>query len=175
MVISRDTKFTGRVISLDVEQVRLPNGHVAALEVVRHPGGAAIAIVDAQHRICMLHQYRHVAGGWIWELPAGKLEPREPPLETARREIQEEAGVTATDWHSLGSYLSSPGVFDEVVHLFLARGLTPVQKQPEPSEVFEVHWLPLADVHARALNGDLIDGKTCVGVLRAAAHLGGKT
>lgn len=175
MVISRETKFTGRVISLDVEQVSLPNGHVATLEVVRHPGGAAIVVIDAQRRICMLRQYRHVAGGWIWELPAGKLEPDEAPLATAQREIQEEGGVTAAEWKSLGSYLSSPGVFDEVVHLYLARGLTTVPIQPEPSEVFEVHWLPFEQVHAQALDGELIDGKTCVGVLRAAGQVGGET
>ena len=119
--------FKGRVVTLNVETVRLPNGHVAELEIIHHPGGAAAVALDDQGRVCLLRQYRHAAGGWIWELPAGKLEPQEPPLETARRELIEEAGTEALQWQSLGSYVSSPGVFTETVHLFLARGLRPRQ------------------------------------------------
>src|SRR6516225_275854 len=123
--------FTGRVITVNVETVRLPNGHVTDLEIIHHPGGAAIVAVDAQQRVCLIRQYRHAAGGWIWELPAGKLEPNEPPAETARRELIEEAGRTAEHWQSLGPYVSSPGVFTETVHLFLAWGLHSVKMAHE--------------------------------------------
>ena len=109
------THYRGRIISLTSDEVRLPNGHLASLEVVHHPGGAAAVAIDAQDRVCLLKQYRYVADGWLWELPAGKLEPDEPPLATAQRELVEEAGVSAREWHSLGSYLSSPGVFTEVL------------------------------------------------------------
>src|SRR5580700_4460862 len=95
----------------------------ALLEVVHHPGGAATVALDGEERICLLRQYRYVAGGWLWELPAGKLEPDEPPLATAQRELAEEAGVRARHWRSLGTVLSSPGVFTERLHLFLARGI----------------------------------------------------
>ena len=77
------TVYGGRVITVNVETVRLPNGHVTDLEIIHHPGGAAIVAVDAEQRVCLIRQFRHAAGGWIWELPAGKLEPNEPALATA--------------------------------------------------------------------------------------------
>src|SRR5580698_10890232 len=117
-------QYKGRVISVTVDDVLLPNGRQAALEVVHHPGGAAIVALNDLKQMCLLRQYRYVAGGWIWELPAGKLEPAEPPETTARRELLEEAGVLARDWEGLGTLFSSPGVFSEVIHLFLARGLS---------------------------------------------------
>ena len=165
------TVFTGRVITLNVETVRLPNGHVIDLEIIHHPGGAAIAAIDARQRVCLLRQYRHAAGGWIWELPAGKLEPNEPPAATARRELQEETGFDAITWDSLGAYVSSPGVFTETVHLFMARDLRSVKMAHEAAELIEVHWIPIAEACQRALSGELVDGKTVVGVLRAQARL----
>jgi ADP-ribose pyrophosphatase len=168
-----ENKFRGRVITVNVEQVTLPNGRRAALEIVHHPGGAAIAAIDAQRRICILRQFRHAGGGWLWELPAGKLEPGEPPLLTAQRELIEEAGVQAHDWHSLGSILSSPGVFTEVIHLFLAQGLEPRVQAHEDHEVIEVHWLPLAEAWQRAVGGEFNDAKTVIGILRAEALLAG--
>lgn len=161
------THFTGRVITVTVEQVVLPNGVRAELELVHHPGGAAVVALDESERVCLLRQYRHAAGGYVWELPAGKLEPGEPPLVTAQRELEEEAGVTAREWQSLGTYLSSPGVFTEVLHLFLATGLSSARAAPEANEVFEVHWVPLRDACSRALGGDIRDGKTALGLLRA--------
>jgi ADP-ribose pyrophosphatase len=162
----------GRVTRLTVDRVRLPNGHEAELEILHHPGGAAAVAVDAERRVCLLRQYRHAAGGFVWELPAGRLEPGEPPRETARRELVEEAGIAAHDWHSLGVSLSSPGVFTERIHLFLATGLTPAPTALEAAEVLEVHWLPLDEALARCLDGRIEDSKTCIGLLRAAARLG---
>jgi ADP-ribose pyrophosphatase len=165
------TVFRGRVILVNLETVRLPNGHVAELEIIHHPGGAAVAAIDQRGRVCLIRQYRHAAGGWVWELPAGKLEPAELPLETARRELVEEAGSSAQTWESLGTYVSSPGVFDEIVHLFLARGLDSVKIAHEASELIEVHWLDLEEACTRALNGDINDGKTALGLLRARSAL----
>jgi 8-oxo-dGTP pyrophosphatase MutT (NUDIX family) len=165
--------FTGRVIEVNIERVRLPNGTVTDLEIIRHPGGAAVVAVDADDRVCLLRQFRHAAGGWIWELPAGKIDNREPPFDTARRELEEEAGMAAAAWQPLGDYLSSPGVFTEVVHLFLATQLTPLPPRPEEHEVFEVHWLPFRDVLQMARSGELRDGKSLVGVYRAAEHVSG--
>jgi 8-oxo-dGTP pyrophosphatase MutT (NUDIX family) len=163
----RSTYFKGRVITVTVDEVILPNGHREQLELVHHPGGAAAVAIDAQERVCLLRQYRHAAGGWIWELPAGKLEPQEPPLSTAQRELIEEAGVRAHDWQSIGVYLSSPGVFTEVLHLFLATGLEPAPSAPEASEVFEVHWKPFSQACGWAVDGTIQDGKTTLGLLRA--------
>jgi 8-oxo-dGTP pyrophosphatase MutT (NUDIX family) len=165
--------FTGRVIEVNVERVELPNGSIAELEIIRHPGGAAVVALDADDRICLLRQFRHAVGGWIWELPAGKIDDREPPLDTARRELEEEAGMAAASWRPLGDYLSSPGVFTEVVHLFLATQLTPLPARLEEHEVIEVHWLPFTDVLRMADSGELRDGKSLVGVYRAAAHMRG--
>lgn len=165
--------YAGRVVRLDLETVRLPNGVRHELEIVHHPGGAAVAAVDAQRRVCLIRQYRHAAGGWVWELPAGKLEPAEPPGETARRELAEEAGMQASEWRTLGTSLSSPGVFTEVVHLYLALELAPVPLAHEPAEVIEIHWVPLDEACARALRGEINDAKTVIGLLRSRASIDG--
>ena len=162
--------FRGRIITVTTDEVVLPNGHRTELEVVHHPGGAAVVAIDDQHRVCLLRQYRYVSGGWLWELPAGKLEPDEPPLVTAQRELTEEAGVSARSWDSLDSYLSSPGIFTEVLHLFLATGLEPAASAHEHAEVIEVHWIPVNEAFAWALSGKIRDGKTALGLLRAHLH-----
>jgi ADP-ribose pyrophosphatase len=161
--------YRGRIVTLNVETVRLPNGHVADLEIVHHPGGAAALALDGQGRVCLLRQYRHAAGGWVWELPAGKLEPQEPPQETARRELIEEAGVEALDWLALGPYVSSPGVFTESVHLFLARNLQSTKTAHEAAESIEIHWVDFAAACHRAASGEINDGKTALGLLRVQA------
>ncbi len=129
------TVYRGKVLKLNIEQVELPNGTVAELEIAHHPGGAVVVAVDDEDCICLLRQFRHAAGGWITELPAGKIDNREPPLECAMRELAEEAGVEARRWDSLGQFFSSPGVFTEVIHVFLARGLAPCEACPEQHEV----------------------------------------
>ena len=166
--------FRGRVLTLNLEQVRLPNGRVAELEIAHHPGGAAVVALDATGRTCLLRQFRHAAGGWIDELPAGKLDGREPPLDCARRELEEEAGMVAGRWDKLGEYFSSPGVFTEVIHLFLARDLAPTPARPEEHEVFEARWLPLGEAVALAAGGQLRDAKTLIGLLWARERLRGR-
>jgi ADP-ribose pyrophosphatase len=167
MTESIQNLYTGRVLTLNLERVRLPNGRVAELEIAHHPGGAAVVALDEAGRVCLLRQYRHAAGGWIEELPAGKLDGGEPPLECARRELAEEAGATARQWHKLGEFHSSPGVFTEVIHLFLATGLEHGAPTPEEHEVFEARWLPLEEAAALAARGSLRDGKTVIGLLWA--------
>ena len=162
--------YEGRVIKVSLDTVELPNGLRVPLEIVRHPGGAAVVALDAQERVCVLRQYRHAAGGYIYELPAGKLEPDEPPEVTIRRELVEEAGMQARHWQSLGAYFSSPGVFTEVIHLYLATGLEPVVARPEVDEVFEIVWWPLEQAMERACNGELTDAKTIIGILRAGSR-----
>jgi 8-oxo-dGTP pyrophosphatase MutT (NUDIX family) len=163
--------YTGRIVTLELAEVQLPNGQAATLEIVGHPGGAAVVAVNERREVCLLRQYRHVAGGWLWEIPAGKLDGKSP-AQTAEAELAEEAGLRAARWETLGRYLSSPGVFTEVVHLYLARELSPVPAAPEPEEVFEVHWLPFATALARALDGEIEDGKSVVALARAARRLG---
>jgi ADP-ribose pyrophosphatase len=165
--------FKGRVITVNVETVRLPNDHVTDLEIIHHPGGAATVALDDAGRVCLLRQFRHAAGGWIWELPAGKLEPNEPPLRTAQRELIEEAGAEALHWRSLGPYVSSPGVFTETVHLYLATGLNFVKTDHEKAELIEVYWVKFTEACRRAIDGDINDGKTALGLLRTHALLSG--
>jgi 8-oxo-dGTP pyrophosphatase MutT (NUDIX family) len=171
MSVERKMIYEGRVIQVSVDTVDLPNGLRIPLEIVRHPGGAAVVAVDAERRICLLRQYRHAAGGYIYELPAGRLEPHEPPESTARRELTEEASLHAAQWTSLGAYFSSPGVFTEVIHLFLATGLRAARGAPEADEVFQVEWWPLNQAVERAHDGELTDAKTIIGILRAASRL----
>lgn len=168
----RRTIHRGRIIDLGIETAHLPDGRAVELEIVRHPGGAAIVALDRDRHVCLLSQYRHAAGGWIRELPAGRLEPGEPALDTARRELAEEAGVTAGEWTDLGTMLSTPGFCDEVLHLFLARDLRPVGTRHEASEAIEVHWLPFADALRMAADGDITDAKSVVALFRAAGRLG---
>lgn len=163
--------FEGRIARVVLEDAPMPDGSVVPYEIVHHPGGAAVAALDDRRRVCLLRQYRHVVRDWLWELPAGKLEPGQAPLTTARQELAEEAGVAAAQWTALGAIHSSPGIFTEVVHLFLARDLTATARAPEPGEVMEVHWLHLDDAVARALDGRISDGKSIAALLRAREHL----
>ena len=167
MTETKHVVFEGRIIRLNIETVKLPNGRMAELEIVHHPGGAAVVALDGENRVCLLRQYRHAAGGWLWELPAGKLDNGEAPLPCAQRELEEEAGMQAADWQSLGKIVSSPGVFTEVIHLYLARALGAVPARPEEHEVIEVHWLPWAEALRMAQAGEIEDAKTLAGLLRA--------
>jgi ADP-ribose pyrophosphatase len=119
----------------------------------------------------MLRQYRHAVGGWIWEVPAGKLDvPGEDPLECAQRELAEEAGLAAARWDKLGSIFTTPGFCDEVIHLYLARELSEVPTEHEADEVIEIHRMPLTDALARIPTEEIRDTKT-VGALQATALL----
>lgn len=163
--------YKGKVLKLNIERVELPNGTVAELEIAHHPGGSVIVALDADERVCLLRQFRHAAGGWITELPAGKIDHREPPLACAKRELAEEAGVKARRWAPLGQLFSSPGVLTEVIHVFLARGLSPCQAAAEAHEVFETRWVPLAEAATLAADGRLQDAKTIIALTWARTRL----
>ena len=172
--------YSGRSIDVGLERVRLPNGVDTELEIIRHPGGAAVVAVNERDEVCLLRQYRHAAGGWLWELPAGKIDAGEPPAETARRELAEEAGVVADDWTSLGVMVSSPGVFTEKVFLYLARGLTSTPTDVEFDEIIEVHWVDFEAAVGRALTASVRDdtavwdAKSVIGLVRAQAFIQGR-
>ncbi len=156
--------YDGRVIRLSVETVRLPNGHEADLEVIHHPGGVAVLALNDEDQICLLNQYRYAAGGHIWELPAGTIDPGESPEKTAERELLEEAGAVASSWSKLGEIVTSPGVFKERMHLYFAKGLTIGPTQHSEDEVISVHWLPKEQVLRWAQDGTIVDAKTLVGI-----------
>jgi 8-oxo-dGTP pyrophosphatase MutT (NUDIX family) len=163
--------YKGKVLRLNIERVKLPNGTVAELEIAHHPGGAVVVALDADERVCLLRQFRHAAGGWITELPAGKIDNREPPLACAKRELAEEAGVKARHWQLLGKLFSSPGVLTEVIHVYLARGLSSCNVGAEAHEVFETRWVPLTEAATLAADGRLQDAKTIIGLTWARTRL----
>jgi len=168
-VVQRRSIYKGKIVDLGLEVAELPNGEQVELEIVRHPGGAAAVALDAQGRVCLLRQYRHAAGGWLWELPAGKLDPGETPFNTARRELAEEAGVEAEEWTDLGAMHSSPGILAEVVHLYLASELKQTMQDHEMHEVIEIHWLPFGQALDWCRDGTITDSKTLIALFRAEA------
>ena len=163
--------YRGRVVHLRLEDVELPNRERVTLEIVRHPGAAAIVAVDEEDQVVLIRQFRHAAGGFIWEIPAGVLEPGEPPLECARRELEEETGLRASEWHHLGSVLTAPGFCDERIQLFLARGLSPCEQRLERDEVLTVSRHALTRSLQMIAAGEICDAKSVAGLHHAWFHL----
>lgn len=163
--------YKGRIVDLRLEEVTLPNQVTVALEMVRHPGAAAIVPLDEDGCVTLLHQYRHAAGGFIWEIPAGKLDAGEAPERCAARELREEAGLIAGELTHLGAVLTAPGFCDERIHLYLARQLRPAAQQLDEDEVLTPRRVPLADALEMIRTGDIEDAKTIAGLYHAATYL----
>jgi ADP-ribose pyrophosphatase len=166
-----DLKFKGRVIDVSSERLRYANGREYDIDFVRHPGAAAVVAVDAQDRLCVVRQYRHGIGDFLWEIPAGKLDRGEAPEVCAVRELAEETGVRARRWSSIGLYIPAPGIFTEVIHLFLAQELEVGTAKPDADEELEIEWLTFTDAFERVARGDWNDGKTAMALLRAQYRL----
>src|ERR1700677_3499005 len=162
---------TGRIIQVSTERLLYNNGREYDLDFVRHPGAAAVVAVDAQDRVCLVRQYRHGIADFLWEIPAGKLDRGEAPEVCAVRELAEETGVTARRWSSLGLYIPAPGIFTEVIHLFLAQELEMGTARPDADEELEIEWLPFREAFERVARGDWNDGKTAMALLRAQYRL----
>jgi 8-oxo-dGDP phosphatase len=165
--------YRGRVMALRADEVEMPGGRVATREIVEHPGAVAIAAVDEQGRIAVIDQYRHAVRRRLRELPAGLLDhARENPVDAAARELTEEAGLTASEWSVLVDLDTSPGFSDESVRVFLATGLSEVERpdlgDDEESEL-RVSWLPLADAVRAALAGEIANGVAVAGILAVHA------
>lgn len=157
--------FAGKVINLRLDTVMLPNGDEATRECVEHPGAVGVIAVDSQDRICMVRQFRYPVSEELWEIPAGKLNPGEDPLECAQRELLEEAGVVAEKWEKLYSYYTTPGFSNELMHLFLAKDLTFGQNNPDEDEFLEASMVSLKEAWARLRTGEIKDSKTIIGLL----------
>jgi len=148
------------------ETVELPNGHRVALDLVRHPGAAAVVPFLDDERVLLIRQHRHATGGALLEIPAGKLDPGESPETCAARELEEETGYRTGRLERLGSIWTTPGFSDEVIHLFAAYDLEPTQQRLEPDEIIELVPTPLAEA-LDALDGPVVDGKTATALLLA--------
>src|SRR3989454_5427594 len=138
--------YKGRVVTLNLETVTLPNGATVELEIIRHPGAAAIVPLKDERTVVLIRQFRHAAGGFIYEIPAGKLHPGEDPTACAARELEEEIGYRAGALELLSSIFTAPGFTDEVIHIFKATGLTKGRQQLDRDEVLEVIEMPLLEV-----------------------------
>ncbi len=170
-VVEKRSIYEGRIIDVSVDTVRLPNGRTVDLELVRHPGAAAVVPVDDAGMVTMVRQARYAADGWLLEVPAGKLDRREDPRLCAERELREETGLVANEIVPLGFIWVSPGFTDERIWLFLAKGLSHREQALELDEVIEVEKLPLAEAAAMAENGEIEDAKSVCALLRARRHL----
>jgi ADP-ribose pyrophosphatase len=171
--------YSGRVINLDVDQVRFPNGAVGELEMIRHPGASAIVpfLSDPggeDPQLMLIRQYRYAADGWLLEIPAGRLDPGESPESCARRELQEETGCTADRMEHMYTLYTTPGFTDEKIHLFLAAGLHRGDPNREFDEQLEVETVPLSEALELIRTGELRDAKSALGILYAAGFVAGR-
>ena len=170
--LASETVFTGSIIALRTDEVRMPGGSTAAREVVEHYGAVAVAAIDDDEQLAMIYQYRHALGRRLWELPAGLLdEPGEDPAHAAARELREETGLVAKDWRVLVDVASSPGFCDESVRVFLARGLGHVGRPEADHEEADltVHWVGLRQAVDQVLAGEIVNSTSAAGVLAAHA------
>jgi len=154
----------GRVFDIFTESVTLPNGIALDMEIIRHPGAAAIVPLLDDHTVLLLKQYRHAAGGFIWEIPAGTLEPGEDALDCARRELVEETGYRAQHFEKLSEIMPLPAYSDERIYLFLATGLQVASQDLDADELLSVHPVDLHRAVQMITNGDIQDAKTISGL-----------
>jgi ADP-ribose pyrophosphatase len=157
--------YDGKILNLRVDRAALPGGGEAIREVVEFRGGVAILALDNAERVMLIRQYRYAVGESLWELPAGMLEPGELPQVCAERELEEETGYRAENVEPLCRFYSTPGATNEVLHIYLATGLTPGRARPEADERIEI--VPTAWEAALAMveRGEIRDGKTIIGLL----------
>ncbi|MDD2361495.1 MAG: NUDIX hydrolase [Oscillospiraceae bacterium] len=166
--LSENILFTGNIISLNLDEVELPNGKTATREVVKHPGGVCVAALNDDDRLLFVRQYRYPYGELLLELPAGKLSPGEDPLECGKRELKEETGATAEHYESLGCLYPSPGYCGEIIHMFYASGLSYGDMKPDEDEFLEVEHIPLEKAVQMVLDNEITDAKTQTAVLKVA-------
>jgi 8-oxo-dGTP pyrophosphatase MutT (NUDIX family) len=175
-VVESERVYDGRIVKVRRDQVRMPAGNIAAREVVETTDAVAIVAIDERDQVCLIRSYRHPQGGFVWELPAGRLDvDGEPALETAKRELREEVRLQSDAWTLLSTSISSPGFATERIHLFLAERAVPII-DPDFETTDEelgivVEMRPLQQAIADVVSRSLQDGKTIAGLLLAAKHL----
>ena len=169
--MSRTVVHVGRKIRVEIDRSAGPDGQVIQRDLIFHPGAVVILPMASATDVVLLRNFRFVLDETLWELPAGTLEPGEPLLDCAKRELLEETGYTAEQWTSLGYLYASPGVLDEKLHLFLARELTAGPQQLEPDETIEPRIVPMQQAIAMCLSGEIKDAKTITTLLLADRRL----
>lgn len=159
--------FEGKIINLRVDEARLPDDTVATREVIEHPGGVGVIALTDEGEVLLVRQFRYPYGEVTTEIPAGKRDRGETPLETGKRELAEETGATADNFIPLGVVYPTPGYCDEVIHLYLATGLHFARMHPDEDEFLDVMRLPLAALVDRVMAGEIPDAKTQIAALKA--------
>ena len=180
-VLAREVRFAGPLFSVVSDEVAMPGGGIARRDYIRHPGAVGVVAVDGDGRIVLIRQYRHPAGGFMWELPAGLADVAGEPAEvTAARELAEEADLVAARWEPLVEFFTSPGCSDERMQIFLARDLSPVpldrrhRREQEEAEL-TVARLDLDEAVRMVFTGEIVNGPCALGILAAARRLGGRS
>lgn len=177
-VVGTENQLDGWLISVRTDEVRMPDDHLAKRTIVTHPGAVAVVALDDDGRVLMIRQYRHPVGRLLWEVPAGLRDVKDEPLvEAAKRELMEESGYRAREWHVLTDYFTSPGISTERIRVFLARGL---EHDPdngyerEGEEKFlEYEWVPLDEAVRLVLGGKIHNSSAVTGILAARAAASG--
>ncbi|MDN5857221.1 MAG: NUDIX hydrolase [Pseudonocardia sp.] len=169
--------YTGRVMALRSDEVVMPGGRAAVREIIEHPGAVAVLALDADDRVMLIHQFRHAVRRRLWELPAGLLDfDGEDPVEAAKRELAEEAGLAADEWSVLLDIVASPGFSDEAIRVFLARGITEVGRTgtgvDDEEADLTTRWVSLSVAVRMALDGKIVNASTVAGLLAAHALAG---
>ena len=165
--LSTERVYSGRLLKIDRDRVLLPNGGTTDLEMVRHPGASAVVPFVSDDDILLVRQFRYAAQGFILEVPAGTLHTDEPPDACARREVEEEVGHRAGRLLKLASIYTTPGFTDEIIHLYLARDLTPVKQNLDHDEVLTVERLPFLRAFELIRSGEILDSKTICALMLA--------
>ncbi|MDK2820057.1 MAG: ADP-ribose pyrophosphatase [Clostridia bacterium] len=169
--ISSEEIFDGKILKVHRDQVKLPNGKTSSREVVDHPGAVSIVALDDDKNIYLVRQFRYPVNKVLLEVPAGKLDGGEDPLDCAKRELAEEVGVAASEWQKILTFYTTPGFSNEIMHAFLAKGLTPHIEDKDEDEFLEVIKIPLKDAVNKILKGEIQDAKTISSILAVAYTL----
>jgi ADP-ribose pyrophosphatase len=170
--------YTGKVVSLDVDTVRFPDGSTGELEMIRHPGASAVVPflgdpMGADPQVLLIRQYRYAADGYLYEIPAGRLNAGEAPMDCAARELKEETGCTAQNLEHLLSFYTTPGFTDEKIHLFMATGLVGGETKHEADEFLDLQPTLLSRALGMVETGEIVDAKTALGLVYAAGFRAG--
>ena len=163
--------YKGRIFNFVAEELTLPNGCHAEMAFVRHPGSIAVVPLMEDHSVVMELQYRHPVGEYLFEIPAGTMEPGESPLDCAQRELIEETGFQAQEFIQLGKVHILPAYSDEEIHIFLAKGLTPVKQNLDPDEIIEVVTYPLEQAVRMIDEGKITDALTILSLQMARSYI----
>ena len=162
----------GRVFKMVTENITLANGISVDIDIIRHPGASAIIPFYDEDTVMLIKQYRHAVGGYIWEIPAGTLDPDETPIICAKRELIEETGYSARGWQKLGEITPVPGYSDERIHIFLATELISAEQSLDKDEILDVHKVKLKNAIEMIHKGEIQDSKTICGLFLTMHKLG---